>query len=155
PTQRFLQWAAALHEIGISVAHAGFHKHSAYIVANADMPGFSRMEQARLAALILAHRGKLVRALSVGVRGEDWSLLICLRLAVLLHRARARTHGPLPVRLARGKTGFTLSVPAAWLHRLPLTAAALEEEQRYWEGVSQRLEIVTVATGAASGAERT
>ena len=153
PAQRFLQWAAALHEIGISVAHAGYHKHSAYIVANADMPGFSRMEQARLAALILAHRGKLARALSVGVRGEDWSLLICLRLAVLLHRARNRTHGPLPVRLARTKTGFALSVPATWLHRLPLTAAALEEEQRYWEGVSQRLEIVTVATGASSGAE--
>lgn len=141
PSQRFLRWAAALHEIGISVAHSGFHKHSAYIVANADMPGFSRMDQARLAALILAHRGKLSRALNVGVHGEDWNLLICLRLAALLHRARARNHGPLPVHLSRSEQGYMLHVPEAWLRRLPLTAAALEEEKRYWQGVPQRFEI--------------
>ncbi|NCS75641.1 MAG: exopolyphosphatase, partial [Gallionella sp.] len=35
-TQQHLQWAARLHEIGISVAHSGYHKHSAYILANAD-----------------------------------------------------------------------------------------------------------------------
>lgn len=38
----FLSWAVKLHEIGISIAHASFHKHSAYIVENADMPGFSK-----------------------------------------------------------------------------------------------------------------
>ena len=37
-----LSWAARLHEVGISVAHSGYHKHSAYILGNADMPGFSR-----------------------------------------------------------------------------------------------------------------
>src|SRR6185295_18298731 len=44
-----LDWAARLAEIGLSVAHAQYHKHSAYILSNADMPGFSRMEQQRLA----------------------------------------------------------------------------------------------------------
>ena len=48
----FLQWAAQLHEIGISIAHSGYHKHGAYILANADMPGFSRMDQALLARLV-------------------------------------------------------------------------------------------------------
>ena len=47
----YIAWAAKLHEIGISVAYSGYHKHSAYIVQNADMPGFSRMEQWRLATL--------------------------------------------------------------------------------------------------------
>ncbi|MBK7565018.1 MAG: exopolyphosphatase, partial [Propionivibrio sp.] len=36
---RFLRWAVALHEIGISVAHGGYHKHGSYIVSFADMPG--------------------------------------------------------------------------------------------------------------------
>ena len=49
----FLSWAARLHEVGISVAHSGYHKHSAYILGNADMPGFSRMEQKRLSCLHL------------------------------------------------------------------------------------------------------
>ena len=37
-----LEWAALLHETGFSVSHTGFHKHGAYIVQNADMPGFPR-----------------------------------------------------------------------------------------------------------------
>jgi exopolyphosphatase / guanosine-5'-triphosphate,3'-diphosphate pyrophosphatase len=48
---RFLDWAARLHEIGLSVSHSGYHRHSGYILENADMPGFSRTEQARLALL--------------------------------------------------------------------------------------------------------
>ena len=54
-----LAWAARLQEIGLSVAHRGYHKHSAYILGHADMPGFSKMEQAHLVLLVLAHRGKM------------------------------------------------------------------------------------------------
>ena len=42
-----LEWAALLHETGFSVSHTGFHKHGAYILQNADMPGFSAGEQQR------------------------------------------------------------------------------------------------------------
>ncbi len=49
----FLRWAVSLHEIGLSVAHSEFHKHGAYIVGHADMPGFSKRDQARLALLVL------------------------------------------------------------------------------------------------------
>ena len=41
PRLDFLDWAARLHEIGMSIAQGAYHKHSAYILANADMPGFS------------------------------------------------------------------------------------------------------------------
>ncbi len=55
----FLDWAVKLHEVGISIAQAAYHKHSAYILAFADMPGFSRQEQGYLSNLVLAQRGKL------------------------------------------------------------------------------------------------
>ena len=42
-----LEWAALLHETGFSVSHTGFHKHGAYILQNADMPGFSARRAAR------------------------------------------------------------------------------------------------------------
>ncbi len=35
-----LRWAARLHEIGLDVAHSGYHRHGAYLLANADMAGF-------------------------------------------------------------------------------------------------------------------
>ena len=63
-----LEWSARLAEIGLSIAHAAYHKHSAYVLSNADMPGFSRMEQARLARIVIAHRGKLGKVQDAGLR---------------------------------------------------------------------------------------
>ena len=37
-----LGWAADLHEVGLSIAHNAYHKHTAYVLENADMPGFAR-----------------------------------------------------------------------------------------------------------------
>jgi exopolyphosphatase/guanosine-5'-triphosphate,3'-diphosphate pyrophosphatase len=54
-----LERAALLHETGFSVSHTGFHKHGAYILRNADMPGFSAGEQERLSWLVLGCRGGL------------------------------------------------------------------------------------------------
>ncbi|MEZ5614468.1 MAG: exopolyphosphatase [Rhodocyclaceae bacterium] len=131
PDAQVLDWAAQLHEIGISVAHSSYHKHSAYILANADMPGFSKMDQARLSRIVLAHRGKLERVQEITPDSADWLLIFSLRLAALLHRARDDT--PLPaIGVKRGDRGFSVGVAPDWLAASPLTAAALEEEGRQW-----------------------
>jgi len=137
---QFLQWAGRLHEIGISVAHSSYHKHSAYILANADMPGFSKMDQERLSRIVLAHRGKLERIQAMTREPRDWLLIFCIRLAALLHRARDDT--PLStLETAVTERGFRLMVDDAWLAASPLTAAALEEEVRQWTGVNMELRI--------------
>ena len=48
-----LNWASRLHELGLVVSHDSFHKHGAYILTNADMPGFTRQQQAILACEIV------------------------------------------------------------------------------------------------------
>ncbi|WP_126444850.1 exopolyphosphatase [Sulfuricystis multivorans] len=134
PAAQFLAWAARLHEVGVSVAHTSYHKHSAYILANADMPGFSRRDQALLARLVLAHRGKLERAQPLPREAPEWSLIFCLRIAALLHRARDAA--PLPELQVRfGSKGFELAIDREWLVESPLTAAALEEEVAQWASV--------------------
>ena len=140
PEYRFLRWAALLHEMGISVAHTGYHKHSAYILANADMPGFSRMEQGRLARIVLAHRGKLERVPDIDPASADWPLIACLRLAAVIHRARDNRGVP-DISLSRTKRGFVVEVPPGWLQALPLTAAAFEEERLQWHSVSSTLTV--------------
>lgn len=145
--RRFLEWAARLHEIGISVAHTSYHKHSAYILANADMPGFSRMDQARLSRIVLAHRGKLARVSMLDPNDGDWELIVCLRLAALIHRARDGRGIP-PATLAREGSGFVLILGDGWLKKLPLTAAALDEEQRHWLSVGHGLRIRTESARA-------
>jgi exopolyphosphatase/guanosine-5'-triphosphate,3'-diphosphate pyrophosphatase len=135
-----LEWAALLHEIGISVAHSSYHKHSAYILANADMPGFSKMDQARLSRIVLAHRGKLERVQEIMPDSADWLLIFSLRLAVLLHRSR--DDAPLPaIGVKRNERGFAVGVDPHWLAASPLTASALEEEGRQWAGLGMELRI--------------
>jgi exopolyphosphatase/guanosine-5'-triphosphate,3'-diphosphate pyrophosphatase len=130
----------ALHEVGISVAHSSYHKHSAYVLANADMPGFSRRDQVRLSRLVLSHRGKLERAQPLRGEAPEWTLIFCLRAAVLLHRAR--DDQPLPV-LVPGFTrnGFQITLGVGGLDALPLTAAALGDEAQQWTGIGGELRI--------------
>jgi len=128
---RFLAWATRMHEIGISVAHNAYHKHGAYILTFADMPGFSRKDQARLAMLVLGHRGKLEKLGTLPADDSAWQLIFCLRLAVLMHRTR--DDRALPAwRVKAAENGFQLELPAEWLSANPWTAAALNEEAATW-----------------------
>jgi exopolyphosphatase / guanosine-5'-triphosphate,3'-diphosphate pyrophosphatase len=133
-----LRWAASLHEIGISIAHAGYHKHSAYIVSQADMPGFSQSEQARLARLVLAHRGKMAKLGDIPRRSPEWPLIFALRLAALLHMSR-RDIGLPALECRRSASGFSVSLPRAWLEKHPLTEAALEAEAAEWRPLGIRI----------------
>jgi len=131
---RCLSWAAKLHEIGVSIAHSGLHKHGAYILENADMPGFSRGDQGQIAALVRASRGGLAKLL---LTPDDpiWIQVLCLRMAVLLNASRGNGL-PESVRLTCRKGTCTLHVPTEWLRANPLTRAALEEELNEWRQVA-------------------
>lgn len=137
---QFLSWAARLHEIGISVAHSSYHKHSAYILENADMPGFSKRDQQRMARIVLAHRGKLERVQAVTREAADWMLIFALRIAALLHRSRDDT-AEAALMAGVTPTGFELTVNADWLKASPLTAAALEDETKQWAALGSELRL--------------
>jgi exopolyphosphatase/guanosine-5'-triphosphate,3'-diphosphate pyrophosphatase len=135
---RFLDWAARLHEIGLMVSHGGYHRHSGYILVNADMPGFSRSDQARLALLTRAQRGALIKlpefAADAAISDNDRLLVWLLRQAVILCRNRADPSLPDVKVEANGKR-FRLTLPEGWLDRRPLTQRALEEEAVHWHAV--------------------
>src|SRR5713101_2735636 len=121
--RQMLEWAARLAETGLSIEHAQYHKHSAYVLSNADMPGFSRMEQARLARIVLAHRGKLSKVQDAGLEGSDWRLVFALRTASLILRSRSDLRLPF-LRVAADASGFAIDLLQSWLDENPLSAAA-------------------------------
>ena len=138
-----LAWACRLHEIGIDIAQAGFHKHSAYVISNADMPGFSKREQASLATLALAQRGKLAKVSADLPREASFAAkVLSLRLAVLLSRSR-RNVEPKRFGLAKVNSDFRLSVDAVWLATHSLTDYELRQEAQEWASVGLKLEIVS------------
>jgi exopolyphosphatase / guanosine-5'-triphosphate,3'-diphosphate pyrophosphatase len=53
---KLLEAAAYLHDIGHFVSATSHHKHSAYLVANSDLPGFNDKERLTIAALCRFHR---------------------------------------------------------------------------------------------------
>ncbi len=139
-----LAWAARLHEIGAAIAQAAFHKHSAYIVGNADLPGFSKREQAVLAALLLAQRGKLAKVAEDLRRNTEFALpVLCLRLGVLLARSR-RSVSPKLFSLAQVNGVWRLRCDSAWLSAHSLTAYELAEEAKEWVGVGVGFDVVGI-----------
>lgn len=134
-TMRYANWAARLHECGLTIAHNGYHKHSAYITANADMPGFSRDEQKRLGLLILGHAGKLPKlARADPAPQHDWIAVLCLRLAALFHRSR-QPQPPPNAELAMKGRRITLNIDPVWLAGQPLTEYSLTQEVEQWQAL--------------------
>jgi exopolyphosphatase/guanosine-5'-triphosphate,3'-diphosphate pyrophosphatase len=139
-----LKWAARLHEIGLDVSHSGYHRHGAYLLENADMPGFSREEQRLLARMVGSHRRKLaLEGLEELVPPWDRnavSLIIILRLAVLLHRGRSPEALP-PITLSAGSKSLEAHFPARWLKDHPLTSADLQHEVIHLRAAGLRLRV--------------
>lgn len=132
--QAWLGWAADLHEIGLSIAHSGFHKHGAYLLRHSDLLGFTHQGQEALALLVRSHRRKFpldeFDPISTSRRETLMQLAILLRLAVVLNHSRG-AH-PLPQTIIRVKNRkIEYELPEGWLDEHPLTARDLAAEQEY------------------------
>jgi exopolyphosphatase/guanosine-5'-triphosphate,3'-diphosphate pyrophosphatase len=132
-----LQWASRLHEVGLDIAHSRHHVHAAYLLANADLPGFARLEQQQLASLVGNHRRKLegmtLDMLNPEWRGPIFKLIVLLRLAVVLNRSRSAAEQP-ELRLTGSNDRLDVEFPRHWFGANPLTHADLIEEQELLAG---------------------
>jgi exopolyphosphatase/guanosine-5'-triphosphate,3'-diphosphate pyrophosphatase len=144
--EQALAWASRLHEIGLDVAHSGYHRHGAYLLENADMPGFAREEQLLLARLVGSHRRKLMLE---GLENliPPWDeralyLILILRIAVLLHRSRSDAAIPEVTLIGRPRT-LELRFKVRSFRDHPLTAADLNDEVEYLRSRGLRLRVLT------------
>ena len=129
--RRELGWACDLHEIGLMVSHHDHHRHSAYLLAHADAPGFSQSEQRRIGELVIGQRGSLRKVEGpLARRLFAWQLL-CLRLAVIKCHARGKVDPRALTLRARG-TQALLRWPATWPAQRPRTLFLLREEAQVW-----------------------
>ncbi len=125
---RMLGWAARLHELGLMIAHSGYHVHGSYVLENSDIAGFSRQEQQLLAAMVRSHRRNVSKtafdALPERLLQPARRMTALLRLAVLLNRAHEDT--PLPaLELTADDNRLALILPQAFIDARPLLRADL------------------------------
>lgn len=133
-TRNLLSWAALVHEIGLTIAHAKYHEHGAYLLENSDMAGFSRSEQTALGALVRWHRRKISASAFRAYNSQLPKRVMCrlcvlLRLAVLLHRPRTDRPG-LSVAIKVKKKSIHITFPPDWLNQHPLTREDLIQEKQ-------------------------
>ena len=139
---KLLQWAAAIHEIGMAITHAQYHRHGAYLVSHSNLPGFSNQEQLNLAMLIRSHRRKFPQTELINIPEQDRTvvsrLCILFRLAVLLNRSRFYASLP-TIKVAAKSNELKLTFPDDWLSDHPLTQADLETEATYLKDINFKL----------------
>jgi exopolyphosphatase/guanosine-5'-triphosphate,3'-diphosphate pyrophosphatase len=132
--QNLLGWSSLLHEVGLQINTRGIQRHSAYILQNVEMPGFSQEQQSLVATLIGAHRKK-VRLLEIpeftGLPSSQvYKLMALLRLGVMLNIKRQ--DDILPTMIFKTKyLKLNITFPELWLNQKPVLGADLAREKLY------------------------
>ena len=140
---KLLYWSALLHEMGMVVSQTGYHKHAAYMIENADLPGFTTREQKVMARLIVAQKGNL-RKISDTLPDADFAkAVLALRLAVLLMHARIEPDfSELKLRM---KSRIELEIKRGWVAHHPTVSYWIEKEQEWWDEVGVDFSVKTSA----------
>jgi exopolyphosphatase / guanosine-5'-triphosphate,3'-diphosphate pyrophosphatase len=134
PGERELLWAAAmLHDVGMTISYDDHHKHSAYLIVSAELPGFDPRERALIAQITRYHRKgapKLGELAALADAGDEELLDRCsviLRLAE--HLERGRDQSVREARLRANGHGVDLHLEAAGDLTLPRWSV-----ERYGDG---------------------
>ena len=134
-----LRRSAYLHEIGLAISHAGYHRHGAYLLQHSDIAGFSQIDQNHLSHLVAHHRRKLRSDSRVDVMKVGGSKLVylslLLRLAVLLNHSRSDEMLPAIELSVDNEQQWQLSVSGD-AKQWPLLVADLHDEQvqfKHWD----------------------
>ena len=129
-----LHWTARTHEIGMAISHKHSNRHSAYLLRNADLPGFSQAEQENLAILSQGQRGKIhsdtLDDLPKPERRRLRYLLVIIRLAVRFKYVETLAEWP-DFGVTADDSSLALGFPEGWLEEHPLTLSELEQEKAY------------------------
>ena len=136
---RYLYWGGLLHEVGMIVSHSGYHKHGAYLVDKADMPGFTTGEQHVMSTLILSQKGNL-RKVSSDLADPDFAkAVLALRLAIMLMHSKIELNSDeLSVRM---KNRIEFEIQRDWMTRHPTLSYWLKKEKEWWSQAGMDLAI--------------
>ncbi len=141
-TLGLLNGAIKLHEIGLSIAHSQYHKIGAYVIQNADMPGFSNQHKLTMATLVRLHRRKISKSALAALTPRQYELviplLVVMRLSVVF--ARNRHFEPVPIEVMHWENDIIeLKINAEWLVDHPLIKADLKDEVKRLQTIGLEL----------------
>lgn len=93
--RELLEFAARLHDVGLSISHSKHHRHTQYLITNGELRGFTPEEVQMIAAVARYHKGappKIGRDDLVGLSEKAQSLVIGLAAILRVADSLDRTH---------------------------------------------------------------
>lgn len=119
-TRAYLEVAALLHDVGNAVSFERHHKHSYYLIQNADLPGLGDRERELVARVARYHRRAHPDPGHAGLQGLTVAeartvrrLATLLRLANALDRSHRQTVRSMTARSQSGNVALTLKTRGA------------------------------------------
>jgi exopolyphosphatase/guanosine-5'-triphosphate,3'-diphosphate pyrophosphatase len=130
---RHIYWSAMMHEVGLIVSQTGYHKHSSYMVENADMAGFTTREQRLMSKLILSQKGNL-KKISDSLSDLDFAkAVLALRIAVTFMHSRVEfDYTDISLKM---KSKIELDIRRNWVALHPTFSIWLQREIECWREV--------------------
>lgn len=130
---RLLTWSALLHETGMIVSQTDYHKHSAYLIENVDLPGFTTREQKIMGKLLLGQKGNLRKLMDVLQEPDFAKALLALRIAIVFMHSRIEVDfGELRLRF---KTKIEFEIPKRYTIDHPTLGYWFDKEREAWAAV--------------------
>jgi exopolyphosphatase / guanosine-5'-triphosphate,3'-diphosphate pyrophosphatase len=127
---RLLLWSGLLHEAGLLISQTDYHKHSAYLIENVDLPGFTTREQKIMGKLLLGQKGNL-RKLGDALQESDFAkALLALRIAIVFMHSRVEVDfGELRLRF---KAKIEFDIPRHYTTQHPTLGYWFDKERESW-----------------------
>ena len=143
---QLLTTSCLLHEIGLILEFKNHPKHGAYIIEQADLPGFSVEEKQLIAALIASQKQVInteyLANQKLVSKREFIYLATMMRLAILLSGRRKDDVLP-SIEVSAKHNKIALVFAASWLSQHPLIFDELQQESEYLNQFNMTLLVST------------
>lgn len=144
---KYLLWSAQCCRIGLAINHSQYQSHSAYLLKNSELSGFSIKERKILAMVVVNQRRKLNFFLfdkidfSNHEKQQLQQVIFILRLAIAIGK-NGKPNRSNHIKIVFNKSTIQLKVNESWLSRHPLIRHALSIEKAYWKKAEVDLQIL-------------
>lgn len=143
---KLLKWSAQCSRIGLAINHSQFQSHSAYLIRNSELSGFSIRERKILAAIVANQRRKINLApfdlidLTIKEKYQLVQIIFLLRLASIIGR-NGKPNRSNHLNIEFKSNTILLNVEEKWLSKHPLIQHALALETVYWSKAEFNMKI--------------
>ena len=136
--KQYLFWAARCSQIGLAISHSQYQNHSAYLIENSELDGFTLSERKILAILVKNHRRKIksnsIDELDfIAEQRESFLTAIFINRLVFIIGQNGKYNDCDRLRIKLNKDEILIHIPDDWARDNSLIVESLKKEKVHWE----------------------